>query len=693
MSRMCTVIKKIPSKILALMLIFTMFITIMPNSTVKAANNGLGEKPYMGWSSYSMQVYTSQGGGNGGQWINAAQIKAQSDAMYSMLQSHGYNRINIDAGWNDGMDQYGRPIPSSTLYPNGFQEVIDYVHNNGQKIGVYFIPGLNADAYNANLPIYGTPYHIQDIAYKPLTKIDYWDFGYKIDFSKPGAQEYINSIADLLGEWGVDFVKLDSVTPGSGITDLSKDSRDDVKAWYEALNRHKIWLELSWALDINYADYWKQYSNGWRVFWDVEAYAPGKLTTWDNIARLFPLAEQWWRHAAPGGWNDFDSLNVGNGSMDGITEDERRTAMTFWAVSAAQLYTGNDLTKLDNFGLSLLTNDEVIAVDQAGHPAHPVSTATQQQVWYSNNGDGTLNVALFNLGSSPATVGVKWSDMGLSGPAYIRDLWTHTDLGLFNTGYSSVNLPAHASKLFKVTAKGGTVTVNDDDTSIKYSGAWSRQWNRGYGDLKNDVHFTQTNGDYFEYAFYGSGVDLITEKCYDQGDIDIYLDGVFQQTVSTYSATRLAQQVVFSKTGLSNGTHTIKGVKKTGAYMLLDGLRFIAPSPSAPLSVTVNMRKKNAMGYAIDGNNGGANGQQVYLWEFNADNINQDWIEIDRGGGYYSYQKKAQIIVSTGEPAGATGNLCTFGNRMTTTRTSNGGRLTWAEGISGWKNVMLLVFL
>lgn len=83
-----------------------------------------------------MQVY--DGAGN---WTSAESVKKQSDAMHEKLQAHGYEYINIDAGWNGDMDEYGRPIPSEVLYPNGFQEVIDYVHNNGQKIGIYLIPG------------------------------------------------------------------------------------------------------------------------------------------------------------------------------------------------------------------------------------------------------------------------------------------------------------------------------------------------------------------------------------------------------------------------------------------------------------------------------------------------------------------------------------------------------------------------
>ncbi|WP_240546136.1 X2-like carbohydrate binding domain-containing protein [Paenibacillus artemisiicola] len=441
-------------------------------NVAEAADNGLAQKPYMGWSSYSLQVYD----GPSGNWTSEAKIKQMSDAMHEKLQSHGYNYINIDAGWNGSMDEYGRPVPSTTLYPGGFENLANYVHNNGQKIGIYLIPGISPTAVEENLPIYDAPgCTIGDIAVKPYTTADYWNLGYKIDFSNPCAQKYVDSVADEIASWGVDFVKFDSVTPGSGHNDTSIDARDDVKAWSEALSRHHIWFEISWALDHNYVDFWKKYANGWRVDWDVESYNPAVgMTQWSNVARLFPDAELWWRDAGPGGWNDFDSLDIGNGATSGLTKDERQTAMTLWAASSAQLYIGDDIANLDDYGLSLLTNDDVIAVNQAGHPIHPVSTASDQQAWYANNGDGTYTVALFNLGSKGAKVGVNWSDIGLSGSASIRDLWSHQELGSSDAGIQSVYLEPHASRLFKVTAQGGSSIVNDDDTGMKYEGAWTR---------------------------------------------------------------------------------------------------------------------------------------------------------------------------------------------------------------------------
>ncbi|NEA30577.1 glycoside hydrolase family 27 protein [Streptomyces sp. SID13031] len=602
----------------------------MPANVITTGSPSLGPagaaaaKPYMGWSSYSMQVYSN----DGGNWINAAQIIAQSDAMHQKLQPYGYKNINIDAAWNGGTDEYGRPVPSTKLYPNGFQAVIDHIHANGQKVGIYSIPGISKEMLDANLPVYGHPEcRTGSLAKQPLQQGDYWGFGYRVDMANPCAQKYIDSIVDLMASWGIDFLKFDSVTPGSGKNDLSLDARDEVKGWSQALARHKIWLELSWALDINYADYWKSVANGWRVDWDVECYCPGEaLTAWPNISRLFPKAADWWRHAGPGGWNDFDSLNVGNGTMDGMTKDERRTAATLWAVSAVPFYIGNDMTKLDQYGVELLTNPEVIGVNQAGRPAQPVSTKTNRQVWYSLNADSSYTVAMFNLGTTEANMTANFADLGLDSPATVRDLWARKDLGQATTSYTAAVVPPHGVRLFKVTPnKKGAIRVNDDDLRVAYQGAWQRNGNnevpavseplavtvtdsgaqapqaaatsgvrtvelnnddpgivytgswsrstgRGLGDYQDDVQYTEGNGDAFSYSFVGNGVDYITEKDTSQGEVEIYVDGALKATVDTHADSRSAQQLVYSISDLPNGSHTIRGVKKSGQFMLVDKL-------------------------------------------------------------------------------------------------------------------------
>jgi len=619
--------------------------TVTPKQPVVSTPDPWAVRPYMGWSSYSMQVYS----GNG-KWITGEQLIKQSDAMHAKLQKYGYNYINVDAGWNDGVDANGRPKPSTTLFPQGLQKVIDHVHANGQKFGVYMIPGISPDIYNASLPIAGAPgCTTHDIVAQPVRPSDIWHIGYKIDFANPCSQKYIDSIVDLFAQWGVNFVKFDSVTPGSGLSDLSLDARTDVAAWSTALKAHKIWFELSWALDSNYADYWRSKANGWRIQWDVECYCANEaLTQWENIARIFPDEAIWWRNGGNGGWNDFDSLNIGNGTMDGMTRDERQTAMTLWSISAAPLYTGNDLTNLDSYGISLLTNPEVIAVDQAGTPARPVSTATKQQIWYALNADGTYTVALFNLGRTEEDITAKWSDLGLTGAGTVRDLWAHKDLGRFSSGFTASAVPIHGVRLLKVTPQSGAaVAVNDDAlrvgyggdwnrnggnevaatsqpltlnitdtdtgtaaapaasgpfrtqtlddtaTGIGYAGSWSQSTGRGLGDYGDGVHYPERDGDSFQYTFQGVGVSYITEMDTSQGDVDVYIDDQFQKTVNTgreAGQPRLAQQTVFTVNDLPNGSHTLRIVKKSGAYMLLDRIDVLQPSLIDPATASFDKK-------------------------------------------------------------------------------------------------------
>ncbi|GCE09940.1 alpha-galactosidase D [Dictyobacter aurantiacus] len=421
-----------------------------------SAMNGLAQTPYMGWSSWSLE--STKYPGYNTNWLTAANIETQADALHAKLQSHGYNYVNIDAGWwmdynwKPTFDAYGRPIPFPDRFPDGMASVASHIHQLGLKVGIYYGAGMDFAVYDNNYPIYGTSCHAQDIAVKPLQKTNGWLGAYAIDYSNPCAQAYINSIANEFASWGIDFMKLDGVTPGSFINNpTTSDNRPDVKAWSQALIQtgRPMQFVISWALDHNYADYWKTYSNGWRVDTDVECYC-NTLVTWNNsVKQRFTDVVPWINDAGPGGWNNLDSLDVGSGSMDGLNNDERQTTMTLWAIEAAPLYTGDDLTKLDDYGLSLLTNDEVIAIDQAGHPARPVAQSSNQQVWYAENSDGSYTVALFNLDNTSATATANWQDLGFAGTATVRDVWQHSDLGQATDSYSAT-LPAHGSRLLTV---------------------------------------------------------------------------------------------------------------------------------------------------------------------------------------------------------------------------------------------------
>ncbi len=411
---------------------------VQASPTLVQENNGVAQTPLLGWSSWST-IRTNP---------TEANIEAQAQAMSTKLKSHGYSYIDMDDFWylnpSTTVDQYGRWVPDSSKFPNGIAAVATYIHSLGLKFGIYLTPGIPVAAVNQNTPIEGTSYHAKDIANTSGYEANYnYHSGamYYIDYTKPGAQAFVNSWANQLAAWGVDFLKIDGVGDG----DVG-----DIQAWSTALKQsgRNIYFHLSNNMDINNISTWQQNANGWRIDNDVECYC-STLVNWGTVSSRINDVPKWASYAGPGGWNDLDSLDVGNGSLDGITNDERQTYMTLWSISAAPLYTGDDLTSLDSYGLSLLTNDEVIAVDQAGHPAHPVSQSSNQQVWFSNNGDGSYTVALFNLGGSSANVTANWNSLGFQGMATVRDLWSHTNLGTSANSFSAT-LNAHASRLLKV---------------------------------------------------------------------------------------------------------------------------------------------------------------------------------------------------------------------------------------------------
>lgn len=424
----------------------------IPAPMAPAQTNGAAITPHTGWSSWSF-IRSNP---------TEADIEAQAKAMHDKgLVAHGYSYINIDDYYYlnpaTTVDQYGRWVVDPARFPHGMSAVAAYVHGLGEKFGTYLTPGIPVAAYDQNTPIEGTGFHARDIVsdtskHEVNYNSNYSNVMYYIDFAKnpAAAQAFLNSWADQLASWGVDYLKLDGV----GDWDVP-----DVQHWSQALNQtgRTIHFELSNSLDIANAATWRQYANGWRVDGDIECYCSGSsfpLTNWNNVAQRFGDLPNWADHAGRGGWNDPDSLEIGNGADTGLTLDERRTQLTLWAIAAAPLVLGSDLTQMDNDDLALLTNDEVMAVDQRGNAARPVDRLTQRQTWATANPDGSYTVALFNLTGSAATVTARWSDLGFSGSASVRDLWSHTELGTATDTFSST-LAAHASKLLKVVPSNG----------------------------------------------------------------------------------------------------------------------------------------------------------------------------------------------------------------------------------------------
>ncbi|MDV9170537.1 fibronectin type III domain-containing protein [Streptomyces sp. W16] len=469
-------------------------------------------KPYMGYSTWSVE--STNFPGYGGDWLTEAHVLQQADVLSAKLKSHGYDYVNVDAGWNDAKgDAYARPTPNLTKFPHGMKYLADQLHRKGLKFGLYLAVGLYQQAYNdGKTPIYNAPgCTTKDIVYPDLRKTSGWDdVSYQLDFSSPCTTKYIQSEADQLASFGVDFLKIDGVGPGSNQGDAAHNNVPDIQAWHTALKNtgRPIEFTLSWSLSHNQADVWKANSNGWRIDTDVECYCD-TLVTWNNSVKArWNDVVPWIDDAGPGHWNNLDSLDVGSDVMDGVNQTERQSYMTLWAIEAAPLYIGDDLTKLDKYGLKLLTNDEVIAVDQAGNPARPVSQKTPQQVWYSRNTDGSYTVALFNLGKGYSDVTADFSDLGISGKAKVRDLWSHKNLGSVSGKFTD-NLAPHGSRLLRITPPStGT-----------------------HPGVPLNVHGTASTGDSVSLAW--SAVNSGTKTT----GYDVYANGTKKATVTGTSAT------------------------------------------------------------------------------------------------------------------------------------------------------------
>jgi len=275
---------------------------------------------------------------------------------------------------------------------------------------------------------------------------------YGLDYGTPAAQRYLDGWADELAAWGVDYVKLDGV----GAWDVP-----DIRAWSAALRQtgRPMVLELSNNLAISHAAQWSSLADGWRTGLDIECYScePSgssyPLTSWANVATRFGAVARWQPFGGPHGWNDEDSLEVGNGADDGLTMPERQAMMALWSLAGAPLLLGTDLTRLDRADLALLENRSVIAVDQDGIAARRVIDEGGEQVFVKRDPRGAWYVGVFNTGTSGVRrLTVPLGQFGIGGAVRVTDLWTGRSLGVVRGGYAVTVAPGGVSLISAMAA-------------------------------------------------------------------------------------------------------------------------------------------------------------------------------------------------------------------------------------------------
>ncbi len=383
--------------------------------TIIGGEHQLAQTPPLGWNSWNIW----------GIQIDEEKVRAAADWMVkSGLASHGYQYINIDDGWQGERDEDG------VLHPNekfkDMKALADYVHSKGLKIGIYSSPG-------------------------PATCGGF-----------AGSYQHEEQDAMMYAEWGMDYLKYDWCSYG----DIAKQDGglEEFKKPYfimrEALD--KCGRDIVFSLcQYGMSDVWEWGAevggNLWRTTGDIH-------DTWQSLSDIGFKQGKSSPFAKPGQWNDPDMLVVGKtaGAWGEIhptilTQNEQITHITLWSLLAAPLLIGCDMAEMDQFTLDLLSNDDVLDVDQdpLGKAAVPVQAkeavenSPGLEVWSRPLWDGTIAVGLFNRSDKETVVTAKWSELGLSGKQPVRDLWKKKDMGKFDGSYG-VSVAPHGAALLKI---------------------------------------------------------------------------------------------------------------------------------------------------------------------------------------------------------------------------------------------------
>jgi alpha-galactosidase len=325
------------------------------------------------------------------------------------MKEAGYTYINIDDTWEGEKRDASGNITTNKKFPD-MKALADYVHSKGLKLGIYSSPGPNTCA------------------------------GYE------GSYGHEEQDAKTYAAWGIDYLKYD----WCGARNLYTDQ--EMQAVYQkmgdalrASGRPIVYSLCQYGLN----DVWKWGpdvgGNLWRTTGDIR-------DAWDSMTKIGFNQDQLAPFAAPGHWNDPDMLEIGNG---GMSDTEYRTHMSLWSMLAAPLIAGNDLRDMTPAIHDILTNKEVIAIDQdsEGKQATRISKSGDQEIWARLLSGGAYAVALFNRAKDDAPMSVRWSDAGIKGkPRKARDLWSHSDVKIGGENYSAT-VPGHGVVLLRVSAK------------------------------------------------------------------------------------------------------------------------------------------------------------------------------------------------------------------------------------------------
>ena len=385
-----------------LTLVLALVFSVINAQTAPKKYHKWASTPPLGWNSWDCFGTT----------ITEQQVKEQADAMAQYLLPSGYNYLTVDIQWYEPeakghsydpkamltMDEYGRLTPGLKKFPSaadgkGFKHLADYVHSKGLKFGIHIMRGIPRQAVEKNTLVLGTNVKAQDIAIKSSTCGWNPDM-YGVNASIPEGQAYYNSIVQMYADWGVDFIKCD---------DISRPYDDVQKAEIEALRKaidktgRSILLSLSpGATPVKMGDHVMNHANMWRItddFWD----------RWGLLQGMFERMDVWTPFRGPGHFPDADMLPIGIVEFNrptNFTKNEQYTLMSLWAIGRSPLIFGGDMTKLDDFTKEMLTNPEMLKVNQHSINNRQVSREKNLIVWTADVPNSKDKyVALFNAQS------------------------------------------------------------------------------------------------------------------------------------------------------------------------------------------------------------------------------------------------------------------------------------------------------
>jgi alpha-galactosidase len=440
---------------------YSVFLTLVALSGASSANaqqRELAPTPPMGWNSWDAFGTT----------IREDEVKANADAMASGLKQYGWQYIVVDIQWYEpnakahgyrpgaqlSMDVNGRLTPAPNRFPSaangqGFKAIADYVHSKGLKFGIHILRGIPRQAVAKNALIFGSNVHAADIADKQ--SICEWNTDmYGVDMSKPGAQAYYDSIVQMYAKWGVDFIKAD---------DMSRPyHKEEIAALHKAIVKsgRPIVLSLSpGPAPLDEVAHLRANAQMWRIeddLWD----------NWKSVKAMYFCAESWAALVEPGYWPDADMLPLGHigiraergdDRLSRLSHDEQQTLMTLWSVFRSPLMFGGDLATLDPYTRSLLTNADLLEINQHSIGNKVAYSSGDIRAWTAASAKGTKRyIAVFNLGDSATHVHLDWKQVGIpSAPAKLHDIWSGKEFP--SPAAMDVQLAPHASAIYSMTAK------------------------------------------------------------------------------------------------------------------------------------------------------------------------------------------------------------------------------------------------